>query len=108
MDEIGKTDGPGRVRRAHRHSRDPARAGSIVGVAYIDSNGNGVRDTGEVGLVGHTVSLAGTDDVGKAVNLTTTTEAGGGFFFLNLRPGTYRLSTGAVPTLLSSPQDFTN
>ena len=76
---------------------------TITGVAYVDSNANGVRDASEVGLSGQTITLTGTTSAGNAVNLSTATDGGGGFFFLNLLPGTYNVSIGAIPGLLSDP-----
>jgi len=85
---------------------DRSLPAAILGVAYIDANTNGVRDAGEFGLSGHTVNLNGTTNQGDNVQLTATTDAGGGFFFLNLRAGVYRLTTDTASGLLSSPSGF--
>ena len=53
--------------------RRPTLSGSV----YVDSNNNGVRDTGEVGIPGVTITVTGTDTNGKPVNLTTVTQADG-------------------------------
>lgn len=62
----------------------------LGGFVYVDANRNGSRDGGETaGIAGVTVTLTGTDDLGAAVNLTTTTDASGAYQFDNLRPGNY-------------------
>ncbi len=65
---------------------------SLSGAVFVDSNDNGTFDTGETGIAGVTITLAGTDTHGNAVNLTTTTGTGGAYQFTNLVPGTYSLS----------------
>lgn len=67
---------------------NPAR---LAGFVYADANNNGVKDGGEAPIAGVTITLSGADDLG-AVNKTTTTDAGGLYQFLNLRPGGYQLS----------------
>ena len=66
----------------------------ITGVSYHDANNNGVRDAGEDGLPGVTVTLTGTDDNGAITARTFTTTAGddGAFRFAGLRPGTYAVT----------------
>jgi hypothetical protein len=66
--------------------------GSIAGVVYLDANRNGVRDTGEAGVPGVTIALAGTDILNNAVNRTGTTDANGDYLFDQLMPGTYQLT----------------
>ncbi|MEJ1959115.1 MAG: SdrD B-like domain-containing protein, partial [Nitrosomonadales bacterium] len=58
---------------------------SLAGSVYVDINNNSILDTGEA-LSGVTLTLSGTNDLGAAVNLTTTTNAGGAYSFTNLRP----------------------
>jgi hypothetical protein len=62
---------------------------SIAGFVYNDADNDGVRDAGESGIGSVTVTLTGTNDLGAAVNQTTTTSATGAYTFSNLRPGTY-------------------
>ena len=50
---------------------------SISGAVYCDDNNDGIRQAGEVGLGGVTVTLTGTNDIGQPVNLSTTTDANG-------------------------------
>jgi hypothetical protein len=64
--------------------------GSLKGFAYLDANGNGVKDTGEGGIAGLTISLTGPQ------NNTTSTAGGGAYKFPNLLAGTYLVS--APPT----------
>lgn len=69
-----------------------AELGSIAGKVYVDANRNGVRDTGEAGIAGVTITLTGTDVQNNAVNQSTTTDANGDYLFANLVPGTYTLT----------------
>ena len=55
----------------------------------MDAGNDGVKGAGEAGIGGVTVKLTGTDDLGNAVSLTTTTAADGSYSFTTLRPGTY-------------------
>lgn len=71
---------------------------------WVDSNGNGRQDVGEPGLDGVSVTLLGTDDLGT-VNLSTTSAGGGLYQFGNLRPGTYRLVFGTLPSYVRTIQD---
>ncbi|MGB7324446.1 MAG: SdrD B-like domain-containing protein, partial [Rubripirellula sp.] len=61
----------------------------ISGYVYHDTNNDGSR-TGETGLGGVTVRLTGTDDLGAAVDITTTTSSAAGtlgyYAFAGLRP----------------------
>lgn len=64
-----------------------------VGAAvFADANGNGVRDAGEAGIAGVTVTLTGTDDRGAITPKTATTLADGSVTFTGLREGTYILT----------------
>lgn len=65
---------------------------SIAGNVYYDADNDGVFDSGEIGLTGVTLTLSGTDDLGNAVNMATTTDAGGAYRFTNLRPGAYTIT----------------
>jgi hypothetical protein len=65
---------------------------SISGVKFQDTNGNGVRDSGEAGLRGWTIFLdANRNGVLDAGERRTTTDANGNYTFANLGPGTYRV-----------------
>ncbi|MFO1062305.1 MAG: SdrD B-like domain-containing protein [Pirellulales bacterium] len=74
-----------------------ATVGSIAGSVYIDTNKNGVQDTGEAGIPNVPISLSGTDQLGNAVSRSTTTDANGAYLFSNLVPGTYSVSQPTQP-----------
>ena len=65
---------------------------SLSGFVYSDLDNDGVKDGGEAGLDGVTVTLTGTDDLGNAVSTTVTTDGTGAYSFTALRPGTYTLT----------------
>ena len=60
---------------------------SISGYVYVDANSNGVRDSGETGIAGVTMTLL--DSSGNSTGVTTTTDSNGHYEFTNLEPGTY-------------------
>jgi hypothetical protein len=64
---------------------------SLSGFVYDDADNNGLRDPGEAGLAGVTVTLTGTDSTSHAVSLTQRTDATGAYSFANLNAGTYAL-----------------
>lgn len=66
--------------------------GSVAGFVYEDNNDNGIKDAGEAGIAGVTVTLTGKNDLGVNINLTTTTAADGSYSFTNLRPGDYKIN----------------
>ncbi|MCS6975506.1 MAG: carboxypeptidase regulatory-like domain-containing protein [Gemmatales bacterium] len=65
---------------------------SLSGSVYVDDNNNGVRESSEAGIGGVTITLTGTDDVGRSVTLTVATGSDGSYRFENLRPGTYTIT----------------
>ena len=92
--------------------------GTITGTKFLDTNGNGVRDTGEPGLAGITITrTAGLNDPADA-NLSVVTDAEGNFTFANVPFGNFTLSetvpTGfaqtapASPGTISAPINFAN
>jgi parallel beta-helix repeat protein len=70
----------------------PTPSASLSGTVFIDFNDDGQIDFGEKGIAGVAIALTGTDELGNAVNFTTATDADGAYVFLNLRPGSYRIS----------------
>ena len=72
-------------------------AGQVAGRVWTDANNDGVIDPRETGLGGVVLTLAGTDDLGAAVNLTVTTAADGSYSFAGLRPGTYTITQPVQP-----------
>jgi hypothetical protein len=77
--------------------------GSISGVKFNDLNGNGVRDAGEPGQAGVTITLAG----GGQPTRTVVTGSEGSFTFTGIPFGTYTVSetppSGFVQTAPPSP-----
>ena len=65
---------------------------SISGVVYVDADGDGARDAGEVGIPGVLVTLTGTDNFGNAVNRNALTTKDGSYEFEELSSGTYQLA----------------
>jgi hypothetical protein len=70
----------------------PLTPGSLSGIVWEDFNDDGQVDFGERGIHGVTVRLTGTDDLGNSVSLSQSTDADGAYLFLNLRPGSYRVT----------------
>jgi uncharacterized repeat protein (TIGR01451 family) len=60
--------------------------GRIGDFVWVDTNGNGIQDAGEVGLAGVTVYLY---DSADNLIATTTTDASGNYIFTGLTPGDY-------------------
>ncbi len=62
--------------------------GSISGVKFEDTNGNGARDEGEQGLLGWIMEL--TNQTGELI-ASQTTDVNGTYAFLNLMPDNYQV-----------------
>ncbi len=77
--------------RKSNGSTGTAGTSSIGGSVWLDYDRDQIRDSGDIGLVGITVTLQGVDDLGQNVVLTTTTAEDGSYSFANLRAGTYSL-----------------
>jgi SdrD B-like domain len=75
---------------------------SLGDKVWVDTNSNGVQDSGEPGVAGVVVELL---DAGGAVLKSVTTDANGNYKFVDLKPGTY--SVRFVPTSLPSGAKFT-
>ena len=84
---------------------------SISGSVFQDTNGNGVRDTGEAGLAGVTVFLdTNNNGVLNSGEISTTTNASGNFTFVNLGPGIYHVVEVQQPgfvQMTNSPSPIT-
>ena len=63
--------------------------GQIGDFVWVDTNRNGIQDSGEPGIAGVTVTLSG------AASATTTTNATGGYLFSGLTAGSYTVTVGA-------------
>ncbi|MFO0954028.1 MAG: LamG-like jellyroll fold domain-containing protein [Isosphaeraceae bacterium] len=70
----------------------PVAPASITGVVFADFNNDGEVDFGEGGISGAAVALDGTDDLGRVVHVSRTTDGDGFYGFLNLRPGHYKVT----------------
>ncbi|HEX5341736.1 MAG TPA: SdrD B-like domain-containing protein [Duganella sp.] len=60
---------------------------SVGDRVWLDTNKNGIQDSGETGVCGVKVKLL--DASGNQVGATATTDASGNYMFNNLKPGTY-------------------
>jgi len=69
---------------------------TVAGRVFLDANDDGVKQPGESGVPGVAVTLTGTDDLGRPVDLTTATGPDGTYRFAGLRPGTYAVAR-AIP-----------
>ena len=73
------------------------RAASLGGSVWLDANNNGVRDAGENGIAGVSVSLpAGTVDALGNTVAAIVTDANGNYRFDDLLAGTYTVSEQAA------------
>jgi hypothetical protein len=73
--------------------------GDIAGTVFNDLDGDGIRNAGEPGLAGVTITLR---NDANAVIAVTVTAADGSFAFLNLQPGTYTVTETDPPGLVST------
>jgi hypothetical protein len=80
----------------------PAPAGTVSGYVYAAVTDDGIRQPAtEAGIQYVVVTLIGTDNLGNAVNVPTTTDQNGQFSFTGLRGGNYYLvaaePSGSIP-----------
>lgn len=61
------------------------KTGSISGFVYDDANNDGIKNSGENGIAGVTLTLTGTSAGGSVINQTVTTAADGSYIFTDLR-----------------------
>ena len=69
-----------------------ALTSEISGSVYSDSNGNGVFDPGESGILGVELILSGTDIGGNPVNVSVLAGADGAYTFEDVFPGGYTIT----------------
>lgn len=62
------------------------RGGQIGGWVYVDTNNDGIRQAGEPGIPGVTLTLTGRTSGGLPVNATVVTDANGRYAFTGLLP----------------------
>jgi uncharacterized repeat protein (TIGR01451 family) len=84
-----------------------ARPATLSGVVWVDSNRNGVQDSGEAPRGAVSITLAGTTGLGHPVRANGTTAGDGTYSFPGLLPGTYTVTedvpngfTPTTPTVL--------
>ena len=70
---------------------------SVSGFVYCDTNNDGIKQAGDVGLAGVLVRLTGSNDLGVAVDVTLNTGADGSYSFTGLRPGNYTVTETSQP-----------
>jgi hypothetical protein len=75
----------------------PPPPATLSGFVYLDSNNNGVRNSGESPLAGITITLTGFDANGKPVSVSTVTLQDGSYKFTGLAAGTYTLTEELPP-----------
>jgi fimbrial isopeptide formation D2 family protein/uncharacterized repeat protein (TIGR01451 family) len=78
---------------------------SISGINWVDIDGNGVVDTGEIALPGTTLTISGTDYLGNPVSVDTVSGLNGEYLFDGLRPGNYVI-TQQQPSLFVDSHDY--
>ncbi|MBY6064146.1 SdrD B-like domain-containing protein [Pseudidiomarina sediminum] len=79
------------------------RLGALAGYVFVDTNGDGVRNTNEnAGLPNLSVRLIGTDYLGTAVDLSVDTGVSGAYAFTDVAPGNYRLVQETLPSGLEA------
>lgn len=61
------------------------KTGSISGLVYYDANNDGIKDAGETGIVGVTLTLSGASAGGSVISQTVTTAADGSYSFTDLK-----------------------
>ena len=91
----------------HTGTLEVVKPASLSGIVFVDLNNDGQVDFGEPGVGGVTIRLRGTDDLGRTIDLTMTTDTDGTYQFGGLRraptrsprpsrPATRRASTPSV------------
>lgn len=77
---------------------------SLAGTAYLDQNGSGAFDAGDLPIAGVTITLTGTTTDDQEVTRTLATDANGNYTFENLAPGTYRLAQSQPDGMVDGPE----
>ena len=80
----------------------------LTGHVYVDSDDDGVFDSGEQPIAGVPIELSGTDSTGAAVLRSTVTDATGTYLFTGLKPSNpagYTVTETAQPAAWSDGKD---
>ncbi len=89
-----------------------ANFGTITGIVFLDSNHDGVFDTGDVLMPGVAVTLTGTDpgaNGNTTIVATAVTNAAGSYTFTSVPGGDYKVQSAAVSGLIyGTAQTFVN
>ncbi|MBK8669639.1 MAG: hypothetical protein IPN89_09290 [Saprospiraceae bacterium] len=80
------------------------RYASVGDYVWIDTDGDGIQDAGEMGLPNINVSLTGTTGAGDQIQLNTTTTATGSVFIQSVVTGIYNIKVVA-PSGITSKSD---
>ncbi|QOV89027.1 SdrD B-like domain-containing protein [Humisphaera borealis] len=73
-----------------RFGNKPVAVRQVSGIKFNDYNGDGIRQSGEAGLSGVTLYLdANGNNLKDTGEITTLTDASGGYAFVNVAAGTY-------------------
>lgn len=80
----------------------PAGTGGISGSVYFDANGNGVRDGGEAGAAGATVTVVDVATEGGVYQQAVVTGGDGAYSFGGLDAGDYRVTETDAPGYVST------
>lgn len=83
-----KTDTYALIGNTHDHSADVGlfRQAGLGDMVWLDTNGNGIQDIGELPVEGVSVKL-----IRGSIELTDTTDENGTYFFPDLDPGVYSI-----------------
>ncbi len=65
------------------------KASSISGYVYVDTNNDGIKETGETGIEGVTLTLT---NASTGATQTVTTDSTGLYTFVGLQPGSYNVT----------------
>ncbi len=73
-------------------------SGSIGDRVWVDTNGNGLQESGELGLGDVTVVLSSVSSQGSPVDATLVTDSNGFYSFTGLPAGVYQVTASGVPS----------
>ncbi len=114
IDNLGKTPVYTLITSGYKDNVDAGfYQTSVIGdLVWEDKNGNGIYNAGELPLSGIMVTCTGIAGNGQNIQLTTTTDAGGNYRFVDVPPGLYDIQIVApaeyVFTLSNEGDDTTD